>query len=251
MTPTVHAAAGHKEAVQERAPTGLGGNTKGSEGYGELTQGSMSRLCALLANLRGSVLHRLGPADLVWAAEYDLGDTSSFVDIGSGYGKAVMHVALLSKARVAVGIECVISRHSIAEQALNEMRYELLINPTAAQDDDPPRGGDEGGGAGSSGGATDPFAGVTFHFGDATVGRVLAFTHVYAFDRVFSPTTMRALARLLRRSPFRIFSSFRSIGEWWACGLRILHPVARLRVTTTGKESMSIHIYANLLYAPR
>ena len=73
---------------------------------------------------------------------------------------------------------------------------------------------------------------------------------VYAFDRVFSPTTMRALAQLLRRSPFRVFASFRSPGEWWACGLTTIHPIAKLRVTTTGKEGMSITIYANLSLAP-
>ena len=85
----------------------------------------------------------------------------------------------------------------------------------------------------------------------ATVGRALAFTHVYAFDRVFSPTTMRALARMLNRSPFRVFASFRTYAEWWHAGLEGVHPFARLSVKTTGKEGMSIHLYANLRYAPR
>ena len=62
---------------------------------------------------------------------------------------------------------------------------------------------------------------------------------------------MRALARLLRRSPFRIFASFRTYAEWWGCGLRCIHPVARLSVRTTGKECMSIHVYANMRFAPR
>ena len=68
---------------QERLPTGLGGNTKGSEGYGELTHGSMSRLCYLLARLRSTVLERLGPAGLQWPEEYDLGPRGSFVDVCS------------------------------------------------------------------------------------------------------------------------------------------------------------------------
>ena len=41
VTPTVHAAAGHKEQRVERQATGLGGNTRGSEGYGEITEGSL------------------------------------------------------------------------------------------------------------------------------------------------------------------------------------------------------------------
>ena len=38
--------------------------------------------------------------------------------------------------------------------------------------------------------------------------------------------------------------------EWWGHGLRCIHPIARLRVSTTGKEGMSIHVYANLRFAP-
>ena len=157
----------------------------------------------------------------------------------------MVHVAAVTRCRRCVGIECVASRHQIAEQALNELQYEILSNQLGGGDGD---GGDGGGGGGGGGGG--PLEHVHFHFGDATVGPTLAFTHVYAFDRVFSRRTMRALARLLSRSPFRVFCSFRTLGEWWDCGLRALHPVARLRVSTTGGESMSIHVYANLRYAP-
>ena len=44
------------------------------------------------------------------------------MDVGSGYGKAVLHFALSQQLRRAVGIECVISRHEIAHQALQEAR---------------------------------------------------------------------------------------------------------------------------------
>merc|ERR1711871_1432975 len=79
------------------------------------------------------------------------------------------------------------------------------------------------------------FSAVQLHFGDATLGRQLDFTHIFSFDRVFSPVTMRAFARILCRSPFRVFVSFRSLQEWWRWGVRCLHPVARLRMSTTGK----------------
>ena len=97
----------------------------------------------------------------------------------------------------------------------------------------------------------EPLTLAHFHFGDGTVGAALRFSHVYAFDRVFSPVTMRALATLLRRSPFYVFASFRSPQEWWSCGLTNIHPVCKLRVTTTGKESMSITVYVNMRHAPR
>jgi hypothetical protein len=41
-----------------------------------------------------------------------------------------------------------------------------------------------------------PFQSVYFHFGDATLGSHLDFSHVYAFDRVFSPATLSALAQV-------------------------------------------------------
>ena len=103
-------------AVQVR---GLGGNTKGSEGYGEITTGSMTRLCVLLPSLRQLVLeplHTPAPGTGEWSAKFDLGEHASFVDLGSGYGKAVAHVAQLTRVGRSVGIECVISRHEIAEQ---------------------------------------------------------------------------------------------------------------------------------------
>lgn len=106
VTPTVHSAAGYKEVKVDRGPSGLGGNTRGSEGYGELTHGSMSRLILLLRHLRETVLCRLSPGHgkTAWSAEYDLGPDSIFVDIGSGYGKAVVHTALL-------GGECTSNAH--------------------------------------------------------------------------------------------------------------------------------------------
>lgn len=105
--------------------------------------------------------------------------------------------------RKSIGIECVMSRHHIAEQALQEMKVDLLLNPTLAPDTSTlgmtPAGSVVCAAAGT--GCETPFApygAVTLHFGDATIGNSLQATHVYAFDRVFSPTTMKALARLLQ-----------------------------------------------------
>ena len=206
VTPTESSAAGSANSAwkavraetEDADPYGLGGNTKGSEGYGELTLGSMQRVSLLLSHLRRAVLHRLGCG--VWAHAYDLSRSSSLVDVGSGYGKAILHLALATGMRSAVGIECVISRHEIAEHSLQEARLKLMLQPSLAGEmaDLEVGGGDEG--EGSERG-TDHFANVHFQFGDATLGRSLDFTHVYAFDRVFSPTTMTALAAVSRIPP--------------------------------------------------
>ena len=109
----------------------------------------------------------------------------------------------LSGVRKSIGIECVMSRHHIAEQALQEMKADLLLNPTLAPDMSA-RGSTPAGNGACTAAGTEcetpfaPYGAVTLHFGDATIGSSLQATHVYAFDRVFSPTTMKALARLLQ-----------------------------------------------------
>ena len=118
------------------------------------------------------------------------------------------------------------------------------------------------------------------------VGEALDFSHIYTFDRVFSPLTMRALARLLRSSPWYahalaarracttatadgmglhgraphqssavirdryVFISFRQPAEWWGYGLHVAQPVAKLRVQTTGKEGLTCWIYINTRKLP-
>ncbi|KAJ1621891.1 hypothetical protein T492DRAFT_343581 [Pavlovales sp. CCMP2436] len=94
---------------------GLGGGTHGSEGYGEATIGSVQKLVVLLQNLRKLILSGLYK-DEQWNPMYDLTPLSTFVDIGSGYGKVITHVKLEAKVRRCVGIECVQSRHNIAEK---------------------------------------------------------------------------------------------------------------------------------------
>lgn len=284
----------------------------------------MQRLCCLLSNLRSTLLEKLY---CTWPRVWDLSCESCLVDVGSGYGKArskspyptlpnpcqvpihgpsnsnvntcagqaVMHFALEARLRRSVGIECVISRHEIAEQSLIDVKEGLLMDPSLSRLESQPslpaassnsssdgakgcnsvgackggpplsndaedhhRGGSEGvkaqgkgdgmkteavrgeGGAGITGGSvageeetahapqgqdrceqkglssvtnglqgneaaaeppvdcplssnspthSEPVSAVNFHFGDATRGARLDFSHVYTFDRVFSPTT--------------------------------------------------------------
>ena len=166
-----------------------------------------------LAHLRATVLHRIGSAE--WSRTFDLRGGSSLVDLGSGYGKVVLHLALANRVRRAVGIECVISRHEIAEQSLQEIRVEMLLNPSLAASSSASAGEPAKAppAAAAAPAAADPFAAVAFHFGDGTLGDRLDFSHVYAFDRVFSRVTILAFAAILMRSPFRVFASYRPVGH--------------------------------------
>lgn len=86
--------------------------------------------------------------------------------------------------------------------------------------------------------------------GDATLDEMLAYTHIYVFDRVFSKRTLIALAQVLTRSPFFVFVSFRPCHEWWRYGLVKVQPVAKLNCRTTGKEGCNAYVYINLERAP-
>lgn len=148
----VYVPAGLQRAMRQSKQTGLGGGTHGSEGYGEATIGSVQKLIVLLQNLRQLVLGKLCPPDMQWSgsvhavpgsgaldltgtrprptlpprnALYDLGQLSTFLDVGSGYGKVIVHAKLEASPRRCVGVECVISRHNIAEKMLQTLRDEL------------------------------------------------------------------------------------------------------------------------------
>mmetsp|Transcript_24025 Transcript_24025/g.39479 ORF Transcript_24025/g.39479 Transcript_24025/m.39479 type:complete len:93 (-) Transcript_24025:681-959(-) len=74
-----------------------------SEGYGEMTRGSLDRLLGLLKGLPEA---------------YKLSSESSFLDIGSGFGKVVFHMKLAGRVMKSEGIEFVRVRASVAEEAI-------------------------------------------------------------------------------------------------------------------------------------
>mmetsp|Transcript_16210 Transcript_16210/g.54505 ORF Transcript_16210/g.54505 Transcript_16210/m.54505 type:complete len:189 (+) Transcript_16210:1-567(+) len=173
-------------------------------------------------------LNEIVPCMRGWGAFWNLTQDSTFVDVGSGYGKVVLHAKQLANCRAALGIECVTSRHLIAEQALAELAG-------AATEEDKAR---------------DAFSGVRFLDADATHCAALHFSHVYVFDRVFSAVTMAALAAVLQRSNFHVLVSSKGPKVWWASGLKKAWPVARLRFVTTGRERCTCFVYINAQFAP-
>lgn len=264
---------------------GLGGGTLGSEGYGEATMASVAKMGVLLQNLRQLVLQDLCPF-IHWGLLWDLGPHSSFLDIGSGYGKVVMHLRLAVGMRKAVGVECVGSRVQIANKALYTINVEDITRAckekagdgAAAKKEDAAteeagHPEDDAASAGSSActdaaprpdaadapagvGALvasvpwlppDAFRGVEFHHSDVTREERLQYTHIYIFDWVFSKHTLHAVAELLQRSPFYVMLSTRKCAEWWSYGLVKVQPVARLTgFKTTGGEGMPMYVYVNL-----
>ena len=106
-------------------------NVNGSEGYGEATVGSCHKIGLVLQHLRHLVLQDLH--DTHWGLLWDLGPHSTFLDIGSGYGKVVMHLRLVARMRRSVGSEIVSSRDQIAKQALFTLEAEAGTMPVVCK----------------------------------------------------------------------------------------------------------------------
>ena len=71
-----------------------------SAGYGELSWQGFDKLLNYMQN--------------VCPPDYRLDSHSRFLDIGSGFGKCVLHAKLRCKIARSVGIECIKTRHEKA-----------------------------------------------------------------------------------------------------------------------------------------
>merc|ERR1719409_2428547 len=89
--------------------------------------GSAQKVGVLCAHLRSLVLQHLH--DTHWNLLWDLGPHSTFLDIGSGYGKVNLHIRLLTRCRRSAGYECVKSRDEIAKKALHQLESEAAALP--------------------------------------------------------------------------------------------------------------------------
>ncbi len=194
-----------------------------SEGYGEVTLNTSARVLRTLQNLTSFV-----PVMAQWGDEWNLDTNATFVDIGSGYGKMPIHAKLATGCRSAHGIECVPKRVEISALALQGLYGEL---DRAALDDD-------------------LLSGVSFVCADAAQASEFRQSHLFSFDRIFSAITMKSLAEVLQRSPFRVLVSTRSPRIWWRYGLTKVQPVAKLRLKSTGREAFTGFIYVNTHQMP-
>jgi len=259
---------------QGKRVLGLGGGALGSEGYGEATMGSVHRIGLALQHLRELVLRELKPDG--WGVLWDLGPWSSFLDIGSGYGKVVLHLRLLAGMHTSVGVECVHSRHTIGVRAkhLCETEEEACKGSDSCKGPgrepraSPTSVTEEQSSSSSSSSPAEPsttpaaegpvpriagraFDGAELRYGDVTTEPRLCFTHIYIFDWVFAKPTLAKVAKVLQASPFYVLVSFRKPAEWWSYGLVKVQPVAKLSgFRTTGGEGMTAWIYINLEKVP-
>ncbi|KAK3241184.1 hypothetical protein CYMTET_49030 [Cymbomonas tetramitiformis] len=197
-----------------------------SEGYGEMTAGSIERLLQLLQGLEGClpVVRTAGRSSQLSPKEFNLTAASSFVDIGSGYGKVVMHTKLSVGVKSALGVEYVESRSKIAEQFLADAAAPKWVLGRLDKD---------------------ALSGVDFRCEDATRHPTLEHSHVYMYDKVFSDTTSSRLAKMLNNSPaVRVLVSYRQLNSWARLGLNdCFVKVGGVTMKTTGGQNFTAHVY--------
>ena len=224
-----------------------------SEGYGEMTEGSIERLLAFLKTLGshpeverlaasagaggtaktprrrgGAPAAAAATARNFRAADANLTPSSSFIDVGSGYGKVVLHARLSARVAEAAGIEYVAGRAAMASDALRELRSgkHAFVTPEALAL------------------LRDPAA-TRLTRGDATKLGAFPFSHVYMYDKVFSdPTTEMLAAQLNASEKTKVMVSYQRAERWKRLGLSArFAEVASLTMRTTGGQNFKAYVF--------
>ena len=120
------------------------GRDSSSEGYGEMTEGSIQRLLRSLQSPLNAEVETEAGKDVggtlienedrveVDPSRYALGKSSSFIDVGSGYGKVVFYAAMAVPLKDAHGIEYVESRSKkVNEAPAKQLRVSSCIEYVA------------------------------------------------------------------------------------------------------------------------
>jgi hypothetical protein len=219
-----------------------------SEGYGEMTEGSIERLLVFLRTLgshpeverlaarkngaektkKSRRVARGVSARNDHLSEIDLTSSSSFIDVGSGYGKVVLHARLSARVAEAAGIEYVASRADMAADALRELRSgkHAFVTPEALA-------------------LLRDARATRLTKGDATKLGAFQFSHVYMYDKVFSdPTTALLAAQLNASEKTKVLVSYQRAEQWRRLGLdaRFVE-VASLTMRTTGGQNFKAYVF--------
>ena len=211
-----------------------------SEGYGEMTEGSIERLFCFLERIDG----KDAPASFkvstpqknperrsttIPTSESPSAESqaNSFIDIGSGYGKVVFHAKLGGKYSHSVGIEYVESRAALAAS----IRDELLLRRNSLLSTQ----------------ARELLRSCVLFHADATKWECFNYSHIYMYDRVFNESTLSALAKRLNVSFFKFLVTYRRVEEWTRLGLRKIKLLSSITMRTTGGQNFRAYVLCRKL----
>ena len=187
-------------------------------GYGELTYPALQQLFNYLCDEAPEHVH--------------LHTRSSFLDVGSGFGKAVVHAAIRGRVQCSMGIEYVSFRHQQANITIQHLRAGRVpglrdtrgVLPSLSLD------------------------AVQLVEGDVTEVQYLHVlheaTHIYCFDVLFGPQLMRMLVeQLMQTTRCVVFLSYHNPHQLSMLGLMHWSCIHRVAGRTTGKQRFTCHVY--------
>ena len=187
-------------------------------GYAECRRGSFDDVCKSLC-------------DDTLPIELRMGTDSIFLDIGSGYGRCVVHARLRCGVKKSVGIEAVAARHVEAERMMRvhlPMQFPSLFVSEQLRWD----------------------KSIQLLEGDATHLHVrsalLAASHVYMFDWLFKDEALSVLLSVLASSPcLRLLVCCQQPGgvvmQQWGGDF---HRLSTLTLHTTGgRHAPTVYVY--------
>ena len=215
-----------RELGQTQEAKGIVRGEKAQFGYGEISAASIKHLVCHLSKLESTQAISQGIPDPL---SYNITKDSSFLDIGSGLGKAVMHVAFETQCR-AHGIE--VLQHRVR---CSEKFKERLI-----EEEDAP---------------TEWKERVTFEQVNAanldcyTVDGDHA-THIFAFSVVFSEHDLRAMCEALNRTKFKALTFNCDADKAEKYGLRDVIQVASFFSHMGGHGTFKSYVYLKVYTIP-
>ena len=199
-----------------------------SPGYGELARRGFDKVLWYLCHEAPDVLR--------------MGEDCSFLDIGSGFGKCVLHAKVRGRVRESVGIEYIPVRHEKAAETLHLLRARFVPGVT----DQYSPGSLEEQRATELLAAVD-LDGVVLVQGDITDERHHALlyraSHIYMFDVVFSEHTMAKILPAIEQANFALFACYHRPAFLERLGCTQFVCIHQMSMKTTGKQSFTCYFY--------
>lgn len=180
--------------------------------YGEATQSGFAKVLFVMMNC-SSVDNSLR-----------LNSQSTFLDIGSGFGKCVIHAKIYANVARSIGIEFSSVRHHKATETLNHLKS--IEDSRLSQLD---------------------WYGIHLLHGDATDESFMPYielsSHIYMYDKLSDAFQVETMFKVVNQSGFKMLASFQSPRILEQLGLTMLRQVEQIPVQTTGHESFTCYFY--------
>ena len=179
----------------------------------------------------------------------------SFLDIGSGFGKCVLHAKVRGKVRLSRGIEYIPLRHEKALETLHLLNAKFVPGLTNlnSHHHNNNNHSDENNNVDDSDSYVASLLkdldlnGVELIRGDITDEKHLPLlysaSHIYMFDVVFSDTAMEQILPCIEATNFAMFACYHRPAYLEKLGCRQFVLIHKMAMRTTGGQSFTCYFY--------